>query len=517
MEKVRTSLTHDHSIGFISRVEMLLNKRHFMQRTINLGQKVFENVYHSVLLVQRLNFHYSSQRLSLNSTDKRIIRSSSPDIHIPNKTYIEFILEHCERHGEKHAIADYMNEKLFTYNDVHDLVKKCGSAFKRMGKNQKDVVALFMPNIPEYPIALYGIQVAGGTVTTVNPTYTADELAYQLNDTGAKYLVSSLELLPKAREATSKVKLSMDNVLDIDTLWNLILSDDGSYLPNIHSTKTPSEDVVNLAYSSGTTGLPKGVMLTSTNYISQAVIMACERFMPKRPEIPQEIILAFLPFFHAYGLAYIMGVHFYLGSKLICLPKFEPELFLDAIEKHKVTFLPLVPPIVLFLTKHPMVEKYDLSSVKYIVCSAAHLSGELEKTLLKRFPNVCSVQQGYGLTETGGGTMVNPLDKPPTKSGSIGILLPNTEAKVKDLQSGKALGPGEDGEICLRGPGITKGYLNNPEQIAQAIDQDGWLHTGDIGHYDEDEYFYIVDRKKELIKYKGLQVATKNSYWNLLL
>lgn len=229
-----------------------------------------------------------------------------------------------------------MSEKLLTYNDVRDLVKKCGSAFKRMGKNHKDVVALFMPNIPEYPIAVYGIQAAGGTITTVNPTYTVDELVYQLNDTGAKYLVSSLELLPKAREAASKINLPLDNVLDIDSLWNLILSDDGSYLPEIYSTKTPSEEVVSLAYSSGTTGLPKGVMLTNTNYISQAVIMACERFMPRRADITQEIVLAFLPFFHAYGLAYIMGVHFYLGSKLICVPKFEPELFLDTIEKHKV-------------------------------------------------------------------------------------------------------------------------------------------------------------------------------------
>lgn len=229
-----------------------------------------------------------------------------------------------------------MTDKLFTYDDVRDLVKKCGSTFKRMGKNPKDVVALFMPNIPEYPIAVYGIQAAGGIITTVNPTYTVEELVHQLIETNAKYLVCSLELFPKAKEAACKINLPLDKVLDIDTLWDLILSDDGSYLPTIYSSKTPSDEVVSLAYSSGTTGLPKGVMLTNTNYISQAVIISCERFMPRRADVTQETILAFLPFFHAYGLAYIIGVHFYLGSKLICVPKFEPELFLDAIEKHKV-------------------------------------------------------------------------------------------------------------------------------------------------------------------------------------
>ena len=233
-----------------------------------------------------------------------------------------------------------MSEKLFTYENVLDLVKKCGSAFRRMGNGHKNVVALFLPNIPEYPIAFYGIQAAGGIATTVNPTYTVDELVYQLTDTGAKYLVSSSELLLKAREAACKVNLPMDNVLDIDTLWNRILNDDGSCLPKIYCTETPSaDDVVSLAYSSGTTGLPKGVMLTNRNYISQAIITTCERFMPRRADIPQEVILAFLPFFHAYGLAYIMGVHFCYGSKFVCMPKFEPELFLSAIEKHKVRIL----------------------------------------------------------------------------------------------------------------------------------------------------------------------------------
>ncbi|KXJ19134.1 4-coumarate--CoA ligase 1 [Exaiptasia diaphana] len=417
------------------------------------------------------------------------------------------MLERFELFGDRSAISDGPTGRSYTYKEVSQLTKKAGSALKRLGVGSDDVIALHLPNIPEYVPIFYGIQAAGNIISTINSALLADEIAYQLQDCGAKYVISTSPIMAAAKEAATKANISSQNVLDFEYLWDLIVKDDGSHLPEVYMTDNPDEHVFCLPYSSGTTGRPKGVMLTDTNFIAHAMVFGNERFMSKREDIEQESVLGLLPFFHAYGLAYIIGTCLHLGSKVVCMQKFEPEMFLKIIEREKLTELPIVPPLALFLAKDPMVDNYDLTAVEKILSAAAPLAKEVEELLWKKLPTARVIRQGWGMTETTAGCIINPSEKSLVKSGSVGVLLPLIEGKVIDLETGESVGPNIDGEICVKGPTVAKGYLNNPEATAETINKDGWLHTGDIGHYDEDKYFYIVDRKKELIKYKGFQVA----------
>jgi acyl-CoA synthetase (AMP-forming)/AMP-acid ligase II len=218
-----------------------------------------------------------------------------------------------------------------------------------------------------------------------------------------------------------------------------------------------------------------------------------------------DIFLGLLPFFHIYGMVLILNLVLYKGGTLVTLPRFEIEQFLEIAQKYRLTYMSLVPPLVLVLAKSPLVDRYDLSSVRMIGCGAAPLGSELEKSVANRLG--CIVYQGYGLTETSGATHINPPQPERIRSGSVGPGMSNCLTRVVDLETGEDKGPGEKGEIWIKGPFIMKGYLNNPEATANCIDGDGWFHSGDIGYVDEDGYFYVVDRLKELIKYKGYQVA----------
>jgi acyl-CoA synthetase (AMP-forming)/AMP-acid ligase II len=219
----------------------------------------------------------------------------------------------------------------------------------------------------------------------------------------------------------------------------------------------------------------------------------------------EDRMLGVLPFFHIYGMVLILNLAIYRGITLVTMPRFDMQQFLELVQKHRITSLNLVPPLILGLAKQPIVDKYDLSSVRIIGSGAAPLGPELEKACGKRLQ--CDIYQGYGLTEVAGASHVNNADAPPEKQGSVGKVLPNTETRIIDTETGAELGANESGEVCIRGPHVMPGYLNNQEATDGCIDKDGWFHTGDIGFADEDGYFFIVDRVKELIKYKGYQVA----------
>jgi acyl-CoA synthetase (AMP-forming)/AMP-acid ligase II len=265
-------------------------------------------------------------------------------------------------------------------------------------------------------------------------------------------------------------------------------------------TAVSPDDVVALPYSSGTTGLPKGVMLTHGNVVANLLQSAAA--LPLEGE---DVVIAVLPFFHIYGLQVILHGGLRAGATLVVLPRFDLETFLRAIQQHRATWAFVVPPIALALAKHPAVDGYDLSSLKQVLSGAAPLSADLARAVTKRLG--CRMLQGYGMTETSPVTHTNSGPTVETKPGSVGALVANTEGRIVDPESGRDLGPGEQGEICVRGPQIMKGYLGKPEATAAMIDKDGWLHTGDIGYADEDGDFFVVDRLKELIKYKGCPVA----------
>jgi len=211
-----------------------------------------------------------------------------------------------------------------------------------------------------------------------------------------------------------------------------------------------------------------------------------------------------LPLFHIYGLVVVLNMGLYSGATVVMMPRFDLETFLKAAQDYEITLAHLVPPIVLALSKHPVVDNYKLPKLHTIFSGAAPLGEDLTRACMERLG--CSVRQGYGMTETSPVTHSSPAPPWPVKFGSVGVPAPNTECKIVDLETGAMLGAGEKGEVCVRGPQIMTGYLNKPEATAQTIDPEGWLHTGDIGYFDEDGHFFIVDRAKELIKYKGFQV-----------
>jgi acyl-CoA synthetase (AMP-forming)/AMP-acid ligase II len=373
-----------------------------------------------------------------------------------------------------------------------------GLAARGFGKG--DVLAIHSPNLPEYALAFYGTAAAGGAATTINPLYTVDELAFQLKDAGARFLVTVPPFLDRAREAAARTAVEEVFVFgeaEGATPFASLLAA-GGQPPAVEID--PADDLVALPYSSGTTGLPKGVMLTHRNLVANL----CQ-IQETLAAGTGERLVAVLPFYHIYGLVVLMAAALRDGSTLVTMPRFDLEQFLRILQEHHVTRAYLVPPIVLALAKHPMVDQYDLSALQVVVSGAAPLDAGLQGAAASRVD--CMVAQGWGLTETSPVLTTSvgaPLGPRP---GAVGVLLPNTQLRVVDPATGADLGRGETGELLARGPQVMKGYLNAPQATADMLGADGWLHTGDLGRVDDDGYVYVVDRVKELIKYKGMQVA----------
>ena len=344
----------------------------------------------------------------------------------------------------------------------------------------------------------------GGINTTVNPLYTVEELATQLRDSGARLLVTVPAFLDKAREGAARSAVREIVVLGAaegaTPFERLLESPPTAATPPIDVRR----DIVVLPYSSGTTGLPKGVMLTHWNLVANlAQCAGAENFDAFKE---RDTIIAVLPFFHIYGMVVCMLLPLAEGGTVVTMPRFDLQGFLAILAKYRVTIAPLVPPIVLGLAKHPTLGELDLSSLRLVFSGAAPLGEDLARGLSARLG--CPVVQGYGMTEASPVTHLSPTTNAPFKPGSIGRVVPNTEVKLVAVDTARPVtGPGQDGELWIRGPQIMKGYLNRPEDTASAVDGEGWYHTGDVGHVDDDGFFYIVDRTKELIKYKGLQVA----------
>lgn len=429
-----------------------------------------------------------------------IFRSPYPDVAIPVLSYPAFILQHATERADQPVLIDGPTGRTLTVGQVAAGVRRVASALARRGFRKGDVLAIFSPNLPEYVLAFHGTALLGGIVTTANPLYTADELGHQLRDTGAKYLVTVPPFADKARAAAqgSAVReIFVFGDAEGATPFASLLQGDGD-VPSV--TIDPREDLVALPYSSGTSGRPKGVMLTHYNLV--AVSCQVEPFVT---DVGEWRTIGVLPFFHIYGLVVLMNYPIYASGLCVTMPRFDLAEFLRIIQDYRITHLYLVPPIVLALAKHPLVAQYDLSSVKLVNSGAAPLDGELQRACAERLG--CLVTQGYGMTETSLACHVTPQDPARIKVASSGVTLPNMETRVVDTETGAELGPGERGEICVRGPNIMLGYLGSPKATAETLDAEGWLHTGDVGYADEDGYFYIVDRVKELIKYKGMQVA----------
>jgi acyl-CoA synthetase (AMP-forming)/AMP-acid ligase II len=429
-----------------------------------------------------------------------IHRSPDPEVEIPAADVTTFVLEHAAERGDKPALIDGPSGRTITYAELDRGVRALAAGLAGRGFEPGDVLAIYMPNVPEYAIAFHGAAAAGGKATTANPLYTANELAHQLTDSGARMLLTVPPFLEAAREAAEQAGIA-DEVYVLGEAegakpFTDLLGDPAA----ASEVQIDAEaDLAVLPYSSGTTGLPKGVMLSHRNLVANLKQIQ-EGFAIQ----PDDTLIGVLPFFHIYGMTVIMNQGLRAGATIVTMPRFDLDQFLGLIAEHGVTRAYVVPPIALALAKHPAVDDHDLSSMRTIMSGAAPLGAELAEKVAERID--CDVIQGYGLTETSPVTHVIRPDGD-NKPGSIGPPLANTECRLVEPESGEDVGPGERGELWIRGPQVMRGYLNNEEASAATVDADGWLHTGDIAVVDIDGYFEIVDRLKELIKYKGYQVA----------
>ncbi|MXZ70352.1 MAG: 4-coumarate--CoA ligase family protein [Acidobacteria bacterium] len=427
-----------------------------------------------------------------------IYTSPFPTIEIPLRPLHDMLLERVDQWPDKPALIDGPSGRALSYAQLRGAVRAVAGGLAARGFSKGDVFAIFSPNLPEYAVAFHGVAMAGGAVTTMNPLYTAEEVHRQLSDSGAKFLLTIPQFLTSASEGargTDVEEIFVFGEAEAATPFATLLG--GGDPPAIEFD--PREDLVALPYSSGTTGMPKGVMLTHFNLVANlSQIDAVEGIDS------DSVLIGILPFYHIYGMTVIMNAALRAGATIVTMPRFDLEQFLGLIQQYKVTTGYLVPPIVLALAKHPAVDQFDISSLRDVMSGAAPLPESVAKGAATR--NNMLVRQGYGLTESSPVTHTNPMSRE-LRITSVGTSLPNTEWRIVDIETGEDAAAGELGEVWVRGPQVMKGYLHNEEATRSMIDADGWLHTGDIGKADADGYLYVVDRLKELIKYKGFPIA----------
>lgn len=437
-----------------------------------------------------------------------VVRCPYPDVELKDTPLPHYMLDSFAKYGDKVAMVDFPTGQEWTFGQLTTAVTRVASALSKSGIKQGDAVTLFSPNNPEFLIAFLAVNACGAIASALNPLYTASELAHAVKEANSKLIITIPQLMPvvsKARENLPQVKgvITFGNAEGCRPFTDL-LNDDGTAFPE-NIDISPKKDLAALPFSSGTTGLPKGVMLSHHNIVSNIQQMGCTSVVEL---VPEDVVLGVLPFFHIYGKTVVLLTHLFRGIKIVTMPRFEPESFLSATQNQRVSYLYLVPPIVLFLAKHPLVAKYDFSRVKQMLTAAAPVSIDIALEAKDKMKNPdLVVRQGYGMTESSPLTHCNPPQANKVKVSSVGHPVPNTFSKVTDISTGEALGPNQEGEICSKGPQIMVGYLNNPQATAETVDAEGWLRSGDLGYYDEDGFFYVTDRLKELIKYKGYQVA----------
>uniref|UniRef100_A0A1Y9IVT1 Luciferin 4-monooxygenase n=1 Tax=Anopheles minimus TaxID=112268 RepID=A0A1Y9IVT1_9DIPT len=424
------------------------------------------------------------------------------DLTLGSRSLGELFLQVLRKTPTSVALVDGVTGKEYSYAEVLKCVCQLAGYLKDHNIKRGDVVAIVAENRSEYPITIIALLVAGATVALFNPSYTSRELVHALNVAGPKLVfVSSLAsnaLLKASRSVKHGFNVISYDALERATTFGQCLQRSGKHYTadSLHSDPVDiADEVAIIVMSSGTTGLPKGVLITHRNVMAT---MANVRGALEKG-LPLHCSLDVLPWFHVAGG---MSMLSWLGANLtvVYLPRFEPRIYLRCIERYRPSFLNMVPPIVVFLAKHPAVPEYDLSSVQTIACGAAPLSREVEQLIFARLPSI-RIRQGYGMSETTQAITFYDGDTP--KPGSIGKVRAGQLGKVVDPDTGRALGPDQHGELCFKGTLIMKGYIGGE----RVIDADGWLHTGDIGYYDADGDFFIVDRLKELIKYKAFQVA----------
>ena len=426
--------------------------------------------------------------------------SQGPYPHLPVHGLLE---EAARRWPQKVALID--GARRFTYAQLQALAERFATGLRQAGIRPGDVVGILAPNCAEFEIAFYGSSRAGAVVTTINSGYRERETAFQLENSGARMLVVHPSLLPMAqaaRDGAPKLErlIVIASAAQQGGFWELLEGAPESSPP----VAIDPADLAVLPYSSGTTGLNKGVMLTHANLTTNAYQFTRR---PGEAAAPQhsEVVLVHLPLFHIYGMSVLMNSAVAVGATQVLMGRFDIDELLQLMAKERVTSLYSVPPVALALTQAAQVARTDLSALRLFFSGAAPLSAEVQLKLQGALG--ATVIQGYGLTEASPYTNTDYMEPHLLRPGSIGPAAADTEERVVDIETGtRPLKAGEVGELQVRGPQVMRGYLNNPEATAQSITPEGWLRTGDVVRMDAEGYVYVLDRIKELIKYKGFQV-----------
>lgn len=427
-----------------------------------------------------------------------MFRSPYPEVDIPDITVTEYVLGHAEQQGLKPALVDGATGRTLTYAQLAEAVRAVVGGLAGRGLEKGDVVAICLPNVPEYAVAFHGVVSAGGVVAPLSPVASEEEMAVQLRAAAARYVVTIPPLLSTVRRAAA------DGIEEMFVVGEGEGATPFSSLDGPRPARLeidPSQDLAVLPFSSGTSGLPKAVMLTHYNLVANLCQMLGVGHRPSETDT----LVALVPFSHIFGMQTVMNLGLACGSTVVTMAKPDLVEFLRVVQGYGVTRADVVPPIVRALAAHPLVERYDVSSLRVVMSSAAPLSAEVQVAAAARIS--CLVKQAFGMTEASPAIHGLPDDPAWNRPGSIGPVLPNTEAKLVDAGTGAELGPGQDGEMWVRGPQVMRGYLDDVDATARTVDDGGWLHTGDICRSDADGYFYVVDRLKELIKCGGAHVA----------
>lgn len=431
--------------------------------------------------------------------------SPFPDVELPTVSVYEYLFADLSpADAGRIALVDAASGTETSYGELVSRIDAFAGGLAARGIGVGDVVALLSPNSSDFAVAFHGILRAGATATTVNALFTARDIAKQLKDSKARLLVTVNALLPQAAEGAAGAGLDEDQVvvLDGDGIGAEGTAPEVSFDPSTHLAVLP--------YSSGTTATPKGVMLTHANLTANVA-----QIRPLQGMTADDRLLAVLPFFHIYGMTVLLNAALHARARLVIMPSFDLGEFLGNIANHRCTFAYIAPPVAVALAKHPLVDSYDLSSLRAIMSGAASLDADLGRAVADRLG--CIVSQGYGMSELSPVSHITPHDGGVATLGAVapldscGWTVPNSVSKLVDPDTGEEIGiPAEGlsgtGELWFKGPNVMAGYLGNEEATRETIDADGFLHTGDLAQVDSTGCVYVVDRLKELIKYKGYQV-----------
>jgi long-chain acyl-CoA synthetase len=436
-----------------------------------------------------------------------------PNLDYPKVPLHELLRDTAKKHPNISAITNFEWE--ITYAELDLLSDQFAAGLAALGVRKGSRVAVFLPNMPQFIIAYFGILKVGAVLTAISPMHKERELAYQLNNSQAEIIVvldTLYSIVENVWQNTKLKKVVITNMEEYASEQKVVTKLQASNVYSFHElmkhqTKPPQveinvqEDLAALQYTGGTTGKAKGAMLTHLNLVSNAVAFGA---WIKATAV--DTFLVALPLFHIYGMTTSMNVPVSTASKMVLLPRFDPSAVLESIQKHNVTIFCGVPTMYSILLANPELGKFDLTSIRVCISGASPLPPQVQTEFMQITGGFLA--EGYGLTEASPVTHCNPVDKTmrTVRVGSIGLPLPDTDARIVDVETGKkTLEPGKIGEIAVRGPQVMKGYWGNPKETRLVL-RAGWLLTGDIGRMDSDGFFYITDRKKDLIKYKDFSV-----------